>query len=811
MKYGSVCSGIEAASVAWESLGWQAAWFAEIEAFPSAVLANHWPQVDNLGDMTKIASAVRAGQVEAPDVLVGGTPCQAFSIAGLRNGLDDARGQLTLSYVELANAIDNKRRERGEKETIIVWENVPGVLSSKDNAFGCFLAGLAGESSELQPPGGKWTHAGCVSGPQRVIAWRVLDAQFFGVAQRRRRVFVVASARADIDPAKILFELGSVRRDTAPSRGAGKAVAALTANGVGTCGADDNQAQAGHLISQTQFGEELAGTLTARHDSSPCADRGMNVIAMAYGQAGAEIKTDDTAPTLTCNHEAPIVFSSNGHASFAPGVGALRAKSGADHETLAVHGTQDPDTLRNLAHTLGRNNGQENAIIAFNSKDNGQDAAYELSPTIRASNSVSSNQNASAPPAFAPWPPLKPYAMAGGIGYAEEQAPTLTSANSGTNLAPTVMQGMSVRRLTPIECERLQGFPDNHTLIPVSKRKQITQEEYAYQRYHNPSLTAEEAYRLAKDGPRYKAIGNSMAVPVMRWIGERIAMALPVAAPEPRTWQRPFLKWAGGKYSLLPELYDLIPAGQRLIEPFVGAGSVFLNSDKHEVFLLADVNADLINLYQMLAVVPELVTACARRMFSHLNTEEKFLAARDEFNAQKMAGPERAAAFLFLNRHCFNGLTRYNLSNHFNVGFGKYPAPYFPLHEINAFAAISHNCVFLNAGFSRTLALAGEGDVVYCDPPYEPLPGTKGFTNYAAGGFTWDDQVALAESCVAAHQRGAKVLISNSTAPRIIDLYEQHGFSLHHIRARRSISSKASTRETAKDIVATLGGMACGH
>jgi len=224
MIYGSVCSGIEAASLAWETLGWTPAWFAEIEPFPSAVLAHHWPQVINLGDMTKIAARVTAGEIECPDVLVGGTPCQAFSVAGLRAGLEDARGQLTLSYVELANAIDAKRRERGEKEAIIVWENVPGVLSSRDNAFGCFLAGLAGESEELQPPGGKWSDTGCVYGPQRTIAWVIKDAQYFEVAQRRCRVFVVASARKDIDPAKILFEFEGMRRDTPPSREAGQAV-----------------------------------------------------------------------------------------------------------------------------------------------------------------------------------------------------------------------------------------------------------------------------------------------------------------------------------------------------------------------------------------------------------------------------------------------------------------------------------------------------------------------------------------------------------------------------------------------------------
>ncbi|WP_116290971.1 Dam family site-specific DNA-(adenine-N6)-methyltransferase [Enterobacter hormaechei] len=811
MKYGSVCSGIEAASKAWEPLGWKPAWFSEIEPFPSAVLAHHWPEVTNLGDMTKIADAVRAGEVEAPDVLVGGTPCQAFSIAGLREGLSDDRGQLTLSYVELANAIDAKRRERGEPEAIIVWENVPGVLSSKDNAFGCFLAGLAGESSELQPAGGKWTHAGCVSGPERVIAWRVLDAQFFGVAQRRRRVFVVASARKGFDPAAVLFEFDSVRRDSAPRRESQPEIARNAgerskvgshwdnpanphptlnqSNNIGGIGASNqelfsqrgsglvsdsytdvsrtrlakgNDSTAEYLEtyaivgSQTQYGDEIAGTLTARHDSSPCADRGMNVLAYGGGNTSGNI---DVATACTA-HGVRMDF---------------------DTETFAVHGTQDPDTNRELAHTLGRNNGQENACIAFSYKDNGADATPDLSPTIRAGNHDKSHANSGQPPAIAIAGNTigrAPENGGNGTGYCKEVGYTLTKSDQHG-----VAYGMQVRRLTPIECERLQGFPDNHTMI---------------------SWRGKDADECP-DGPRYKAIGNSMAVPVMRWIGERIAAALPVEAPAPRNWQRPFLKWAGGKYSLLPELDRLIPAGKRLIEPFVGGGSVFLNVEKHESFLLADVNADLINLYQMLEVDHIRVCSLARMLFERANSEVAYKELRDEFNNQRMGAPERAAAFLFLNRHCFNGLIRYNRDGFFNVGWGKYEAPYFPEIEIKAFKQKSHKCVFLNAGYRRTLALAGEADVVYCDPPYEPLPGTAGFTNYAAGGFSWADQVSLAESCVAAHQRGAKVLISNSTAPRVLELYEQHGFTLHHVDARRAISSKGSTRETAKDIVATLG------
>lgn len=292
VTYGSVCSGIEAASVALEPLGLVPLWFSEIEPFPCAVLNRHWPHVPNLGDMTKIAAAIRANEVMGPDILVGGTPCQAFSVAGMRQGLSDDRGALTIKFVEIADEIDKQRGEGNE--CVVWWENVPGVLSSKDNAFGFFLGALAGEECELQPPGGKWTNAGCVYGPKRAIAWRVLDAQYFGVAQRRRRVFVVASAREGFDPAKVLFECECVRRDSAPSREAGKAVAALTANGVGT---DDNR---GHLIpewrgfnfDQYTDGGVLSPTITA----TEC--KGKTFVYPALSVHGTNIESAHTFPRV---------------------------------------------------------------------------------------------------------------------------------------------------------------------------------------------------------------------------------------------------------------------------------------------------------------------------------------------------------------------------------------------------------------------------------------------------------------------------------------------------------------------------------
>lgn len=552
ITYGSVCSGIEAATQAWHPLGMRAAWFAEIEPFPSAVLAHHYPDVPNHGDMTKLAALVLAGKIPAPDVLVGGTPCQAFSVAGMREGLTDPRGALTIKYVELADAVDYVRAINGKSASVIVWENVPGVLSDKGNAFGCFLGALAGEDCELQPPGKKWQDAGCVYGPKRTIAWRVLDAQYFGLAQRRRRVFVVASARDGFDPAEVLFEREGMRRDTAPRRGQGqdvtgtapfgpalqcgegceyvfpeqlgaygcpncegdfgpavsmfggipafgagrmsgsiekagtlthhegrndldsetffvqdKPVSALTANGVGTCGADDNQAQAGHLI---------AGTLNAN------------------GKAAGSATNQD-------------------------------AESGL----LVVHRTQDPGVSDKLAFALGRNNGQENAVLAFSCKDHGADVG-EIAPTLRAMNHSGSHANAGGQVAVCitgdithtlkaegfdgsedgtgRGQPIVPAystklhhtaALGAGKWYEEYTASLDACSPPPALLAPT-----QVRRLVPVECERLQGMADSYTLIPWRGKP------------------ASEC----PDGPRYKAIGNSKAVTVVRWIGRRLLVQL---------------------------------------------------------------------------------------------------------------------------------------------------------------------------------------------------------------------------------------------------------------------------------------------
>lgn len=413
LTYGSVCSGIEAASVAWHPLGWRASFLSEIEAFPRSVLAHHYPETPLHGDFTTI----EAGEYEPIDLLVGGTPCQSFSVAGLRGGLDDDRGNLALEYLRLADRL---------RPRWLVWENVPGVLSSNGGRdFGSILGGM-----------GELGYG---------VAYRVLDAQFFGVAQRRRRVFVVGYLGDWRRAAAVLFERHSLSGHPAPSRQAGPSVAALTANGVGTCGADDNQGQAGHLIAHSLRGE---------------------------GFDASEDGTGRGTPIV------PVAFERADHGHYRPGIGTLQANGG----------------------DCG---GGSETIIAFSAKDYGADAMSDLSPTLRAGGHSKSHANAGVMPA---------------VAFMENQRGELRESDI-TNLTvgggkpgqgyPAALQGTAVRRLTPRECERLQGFPDDWTAVPHRGKP-------------------------AADGPRYKALGNSMAVPVMRWIGERIqaveALTNPIAA-----------------------------------------------------------------------------------------------------------------------------------------------------------------------------------------------------------------------------------------------------------------------------------------
>lgn len=393
-RYVSIFSGVEAATLAWEPLGWEPVAFSEIEPFPCAVLAERWPDVPNLGDITKIDWKDKIDG--AIDLVVGGSPCQSFSVAGKREGLKGASG-LMFEYIRCVQEL---------RPRWFLWENVPGALTSEDGgAFGQLL-------SEMDELGYS-------------LAWRVLDAQFFGVAQRRRRLFLVGHLGAK-SPAEVLFEPDCLsgnpqssrekRKELARRAGRSAACAgfkysaAPRANTIGyaeeqanTLTADwhapavlplhknmigraDSADQQGMAMSQ--YGTEIAGCLTARGDSSPCADRGQNIVCMTGTQAHCHIS------------------------------GALAASPGMKQTTFVCTG-----------------------------------GTYPINEQI------------------------------------------------ATRDKPTEVNPMLVRRLTPLECERLQGFPDGHTLIAWKGK------------------TAEEC----PDGPRYKAIGNSMAVPVMRWIGRRIA------------------------------------------------------------------------------------------------------------------------------------------------------------------------------------------------------------------------------------------------------------------------------------------------
>ncbi|MCD8087970.1 MAG: DNA cytosine methyltransferase [Oscillospiraceae bacterium] len=213
---GSICSGIEAASVAWAPFDVKFDWFSEIATFPSRVLSERYPSIPNLGDMNDISNMIRKGEISTPDLICGGTPCQAFSLAGWKNGLNDDRGNLTLKFVDIIDSNDSVRLAAGQNRCKVFWENVEGVLTDKTNAFGCLVSSLAGLNEVLTVKGNRWPNAGLIYGNKRNVAWRILDAKFFGLPQQRRRLYVIAGGK-DFMPEDVLFEINSHEPQNYPS------------------------------------------------------------------------------------------------------------------------------------------------------------------------------------------------------------------------------------------------------------------------------------------------------------------------------------------------------------------------------------------------------------------------------------------------------------------------------------------------------------------------------------------------------------------------------------------------------------------
>ena len=543
MKYVSIFSGIEAATVAWHPLGWEPLAFSEIDPFPSTVLQHHYPDIPNLGDITKIDWSPYVG---AADIVVGGSPCQSFSVAGKREGLAGASG-LMFEYI---------RAVRELRPRWFVWENVPGAFTSERvEAYRQLL-------SEMDALG-------------YGLAWRVLDAQFFGVAQRRERVFLVGSL-GTMRCAEVLFERESLSWNHQSSRQKRQALTEEAQERVGEADHDSGCLNPGETQSRrvypasgvyptlstreksgqnqesvfTQFGDDVAGTLTSRYDSSPCVDRGANVVVderdkvflcqtAQTGSNGKLVKQDDVMNTLDRTNSTAVAAL-----DFNPTDARLRYANDDVSQTLTARartgGNQVP--LVQVQPLVFNPN------AGITEKGGGFALSEDVTPTLKtdhnpavafASNQRDEVRELEVAGALAAQPGIKQQTYicrADGQANAMtsvDMAPTLTShakkdppliypaedsigedaliqrdmsATLSTHNTQTLITGgrekrsLTVRRLTPRECERLQGFPDDYTDIPYRNKE------------HAP------------DGPRYKALGNSMAVPVMRWIGERIRM-----------------------------------------------------------------------------------------------------------------------------------------------------------------------------------------------------------------------------------------------------------------------------------------------
>ena len=433
MNYLSVCSGVEAASVAWKGLGWNPLGFSEIEKFPSEVLQHHYPNVPNLGDMTNYKEWDFGRR--SVDLVVGGTPCQSFSVAGLRKGMEDPRGNLALTFC----AILDKFRPKW-----FIWENVPGVLSSnKGRDFGSFLGAVA----ELRYG----------------ASYRVLDAQNFGVPQRRRRVFVVGHLGDWKPTAEVLFESESLRWHPKKSRQARKDSTSYIEGGFGAYNKSDvggtTKASGGVLGGGSET--FVTGFKVGKHqqDFIHSSNGKMSTLpAGTHGNAGHYTKTlvlgGQHPNAAVAENQSPTLTSAMG--------------TGGGHVPIFTHVADKAPTLTSSAAGFSRVGNDTTADSQYIG------TAYNI--TFCDANGTRKDR------------------PKGGLYINEtDVSNTLTNAGVGTNVVDKT-HTFSVRRLTPVECERLQGFPDNYTNIKDN----------------------------CPDGPRYKAMGNSMAVPVMKWIGTRI-------------------------------------------------------------------------------------------------------------------------------------------------------------------------------------------------------------------------------------------------------------------------------------------------
>ncbi|USE34710.1 DNA cytosine methyltransferase [Endozoicomonas sp. SCSIO W0465] len=450
MRYLSLFSGIEAATVAWHPLGWMPVGFAEIEPFPCAVLEHHYPDVPNLGCVTDITEAM-IKQLGPIDLVVFGSPCQDLSVAGKRKGFDGERSGLFFAAIQIIRWA----RKHGNCR-FALWENVPGAFSSNQGKdFAEVLRLLTGtdQSCPEQPGQKKWRYAGVSFGKEGLVEWRVCDAQFYGVPQRRRRVFALADFGDWTRREPILFESESLLRDSEP-------------------GAEAWEESAPEAGTSIEAGG-LTGNLSA-YDMT------------AFGQYGPG-KTSSTLKQRDYKDATDLVVFEPGAMSRLGGHWSsdlspcLRAHMGDNHPTIAFNPKDDPVHSNTVAMTLQAQGNGLSAAVAIPIHDQ----------ATRHSGKRGEHQDGKG----------------NGLGIGQPGDPMNTLTAGDKHAVASTSSGeaeLAIRRLTPVECERLQGFPDGYSAIPWKNKP------------------AEEC----PDGPRYKALGNSMAVPVMRWIGNRIQTAL---------------------------------------------------------------------------------------------------------------------------------------------------------------------------------------------------------------------------------------------------------------------------------------------